>query len=380
MQKNNIFISAGEASGDLHAANLVKEIKSTNPEIKFFGMGGSLMRESGVEILFDFTRLAIVGGTEILFHFKKILRAMSIAKQFLKNNPPNLVILIDYPGFNLWLAQKAKKLNIKVLYYISPQVWAWHKSRIHRIKKYVDFMAVVLPFEVALYEKAGIPAAFVGHPLLKVVHPTMDIHEAKKCFNIKEDDKVVGLFPGSRIAEIKRLLPSMLQTAELLQNKYPNIQFIIPLASSLQENDLEPYLIDTNLNINIVKNKNYDVISICDAIIATSGTVTLEIALLAVPMVIVYKMSSINYFFAKRLVKIPFIGLCNIIANEKIVEELIQNEASAKNIFSAIDKILQNENYRMEMIGKLQQIKSKLASVEQKNIKDIVLQLMLEKK
>lgn len=381
MANNDIYISVGEASGDLHASNLVKAIKANTKtkNLNIIGMGGKLMQNAGVDILIDSSKLAIVGGTEILKHFNKILRLMRTVKNLLKTNPPKLIILIDYPGFNLWLAKTAKKYNIKVLYYISPQIWAWHKSRIKKIKKYVDFMAVVFPFEVKIYEQAGVPVAFVGHPLTKTVNPTMDLSTAKHSFNINEKDKVVGLFPGSRSSEIKLLLPPMLEAAKLLKNKHPNIQFVLPLASSISENDIKEYIEKTNIKIHIVKNKNYDVINICDVIIATSGTVTLEIALLAIPLVIIYKMAAFNYFFAKRLVKIPFIGLCNIVAEEKIAEELIQEKATGENIFFEINKILQDDNYRKQMINKLKETRIKLEQgANQKNIIDIITKMLAD--
>ena len=377
MENNDIYISVGEASADFHASNLVKEIQREMPKIKICGMGGKLMRESGVDILIDSSKLAIVGGTDVLKNFHKIFAVMRTVKRLLKTNPPKLIILIDYPGFNLWLAKTAKKYNIKVLYYISPQIWAWHQSRIKKIKKYVDFMAVVFPFEVKIYAKAKVPAAFVGHPLVKTVKPTMSATIAKNTFTLNQENKIIGLFPGSRHSEIKLLLPLMLEAAKLLQNKYHNLQFVLPLASSINEEEILAYTRNIDFKINIIKNKNYDVMNVCDAIIATSGTVTLEIALMAIPLVIIYKMAAFNYFFAKRLVKIPFIGLCNIVAEEKIAEELIQENATPENIFQEIDKILSNSNYREEMILKLRETKNKLEnSNQQQNIVTVIKQML----
>lgn len=360
MNTKTIFISVGEASGDLHAANLVKNLNRIYPKkIQYFGMGGQLMRKQGVNILVEIDKLSVIGITGVIAHLPQIIRTFYTIKKFLKQQKPDLVILVDYPGFNLRLAKTAKKLGLKVLYYISPQLWAWHQSRVKIVKKYVDLMAVILPFEIDFYKKFDVNAVLTKHPLLDTAVPSMTKEIARKFFNLNPDAITIGLLPGSRSGEIERLLPTMIATAQLLKTHNKNIQFILPLASSLKKAALEKYL-PANLAINIVTNA-YDAINSCDAVIACSGTVTLEIALLKIPMVIVYQVAWLNYHLIKMAIKVPYVGLCNIIAQEKIVAELLQHDASPQNIADEIIKILENEDYREQMIAKLEAARNKLA-------------------
>lgn len=357
----NILISAGEASGDMHAANLVRAVGKIAPNIKFYGMGSSLMQSAGVKLIVDSGNLSIMGWFEIILKFSKIRKAFSDMQNALYHDKPDLLILVDYPGFNLRLAKIAKKAGVKVLYFISPKVWAWKQSRVKKIKKYVDMMAVIFPFEVDFYKKFQVPVTFIGNPLLDMVKPKLTLREAQKTFNLDLNCKTIGLFPGSRKGEIKRLLPIMLKTAELLKNKNPNLQFLLPKASSITIDDLNPYLQTSAIKLNIISNQNYDVMQACDAIIAASGTVTLEIAIMAIPLVLIYKTSWLEYQIVKRLIKIPYVGLCNIIANKKIIQELLQYDASPENIATEIEKILHNSNYRDEIIANLNKTKELLS-------------------
>jgi lipid-A-disaccharide synthase len=353
-----IFIVTGEASGDLHAANLVKAVQKLNPNIEFSGMGGANMRQAGVNIIIDNKDLAVIGPFEVLMNLPKIYRARKTICQTLRANPPDLLILIDYSGFNLRLAKIAKKMGIKILYYISPQFWASRSWRIKIIRKYVDKVAVIFPFEVEFYKKFNIPVAFVGHPLVNKVHPTMSAIEAKQKFNLNPQYKTIGLFPGSRKGEIKRLLPIILKSALLIKSRFPSTQFILPLASSLTKNDLTPHL-KTNLGIKIIEQQHYDAMNICDGIITKSGTSTLEIALIGIPMVIIYKIWP-PYFPIKAILKIPYIGMCNIVAGKEIVKELLQQNANPTNISTEITHILTDNKYRDDMINELHKIKNKL--------------------
>lgn len=385
-QNPRVFISVGEASGDLHASNMIKAVKALDPHVEFCGMGGKLMREAGAKLLLDSSELALIGGFEVLLNFRKILRTMNMVKRELRNNRPDLVILVDYPCFNMWLAKVAKKYGIKVLYYIAPQIWAWHKSRIKAIKKYVDMMAVVFPFEVDFYQRAGVPVAFVGHPLMMNKHAgKLTPEEAREVLaadgglsNVNKKTKVIGLFPGSRLGEIKFLLPTILGAAKLLKEKYGSfVQFVLPLAQSLREEDVLPSVVESGLDVRVVRGDTQAVIRACDAIIATSGTVTLEITLVGVPMVIIYKMLPLNYFLAKLVVKIPHIGLCNIIAGRKIVQELIQNAATPEAIAAEISKILEDENYRQGMINDLVSVQRKL-ELSQNQLSKSIAELVVE--
>lgn len=356
------MIVAGEASGDLHGASLVKEANRLDPSLSFFGIGGPRMREAGVETLVDASQMAVVGLVEVIAHFNVISRAYLTLKRIIASNPPDLLILIDYPDFNLRVAKLAKRAGVRVLYYISPQVWAWRVGRVKKIGRVVDRMAVVFPFEVQFYEREGVPVTFVGHPLVDTVHPTMPRAEAQAMFGLDPAVKTVGLFPGSRTSEITRLLPVILESAQLLKERFPDLQFILPLASSLTMADLAPFLSRSGLDIKVVEGRGYDVMQVCDAIITVSGTVTLEIALIGVPMVIIYRVSPLTYEIGKRLIRVDHIGICNIVAGERMVPELIQHDAKPARIAAEIARMLAEPGYGAAITTKLSAVREKLGS------------------
>ena len=358
--QRRIMIVAGEASGDIYGADLVSEALKLDPDLHFSGIGGARMREAGVETLVDSSVMAVVGLVEVIRHFDVISAAFKKLKQILLNSPPDLLILIDYPGFNLRLAKVAKKAGIKVLYYISPQIWAWRRGRVKKIARLVDHMAVILPFEAPFYQQAGVPVTFVGHPMLDMVNVTLDRSAAAASFNLDPSRKIVGLFPGSRRNEIERLLPVIIAAAGRLKERYPNLQFILPLASTLQSDDIVPLLTAAGLDVTITRDRMHDMIRACDAIISVSGTVTLEIALVGTPMVIIYKLSPLTYQLAKRLVKVPNIGLCNIVAGETVVRELIQDQANPAAIAAEIGKLLSDTACHAEIVRKLGEVRAKL--------------------
>ena len=374
-----ILLSAGEASGDLHAANLVQKVKRLNPHITFYGIGGDLMRKEGVNILVDVNNLSIIGFLEIITKFTQIRQAFRIMVNKLLRDKPDLLILVDYPGFNLRLAKVAKKLGVRVLYFISPKIWAWHQSRAKIVKKYVDVMAVIFPFEVDFYKQWQVPAIFVGNPLLKMVTTKLTPPAARRALNLKPNSQVIGLFPGSRIRELKYLLPTMLATTELLAKQNPNIEFLLPQAHSITDAELQKYLSTNSRKIHVIKQRNYEVMQACDAIIAASGTVTLEIALMGIPLVITYKTSWLEYQIAKLLLKIPYIGLCNILAKQEIAPEILQNDATAKNIAKEIQQILQDPTYRNNMLTHSQKIKDLLSQNVQITIEQLVIKMLNKK-
>lgn len=357
-----IMIVAGEASGDIYGADLVREANRLDPELHFVGIGGQRMREAGVETLVDSADMAVVGLVEVLKHFDVISAAFLKLKKILREDPPALLILIDYPGFNLRLAKVARRAGVKVLYYISPQIWAWRQGRVKKIARLVDHMAVILPFEAAFYERAGLPVTFVGHPLLDMVQVSMNREQAAAGFGLDPSRKIVGLFPGSRANEIERLLPVIIDSARLLKDRFPDIQFAVPVASTLNQDDLEHQFLAAGLDVTFTHERIHDLIRACDAVISVSGTVTLEVALIGTPMVIIYKLSPLTYLLAKRLVKIEHIGLCNIIAGETVVRELIQHEANPGMISAEIEKILGNVQYADEIKQKLSAVRSQLKS------------------
>lgn len=357
-----VMIIAGEASGDLHGANLVREVLKRDPSVVFFGIGGSRMRAAGVDTLVDASDMAVVGLVEVIAHFPAIYKAFSRMRKILRAEPPDLLILIDYPDFNLRLAGVAKKAGVKVLYYISPQVWAWRVGRVKKIGRVVDHLAVVFPFEVPFYERENIPVTFVGHPLVDSVRPVFSKDDARKRFALDPRGNVVGLFPGSRRQEVRSLFPIILQSASLLKKRFPGIQFILPLASSLTRADIDPFLESADFQVTVVEGMTYDVIQACDAIVSVSGTVTLEIAMLGIPMVIIYRVSPLTYMIGKRLIKVDHIGICNIVAGERMVKELIQDEAQPDWIADEIDKIISDAEHDRVIRDKYQMMREKLGA------------------
>lgn len=371
------MIVAGEASGDIYGADLAREACKLDPNLHFFGIGGARMREAGVETLVDSADMAVVGLVEVLKHFDVISAAFLKLKKILLNDRPDLLILIDYPGFNLRLAKVAKKAGVTVLYYISPQIWAWRQGRVKKIARLVDHMAVILPFEASFYERAGVPVSFVGHPMLDMVNVNIDRNQAAASFGLDPARKIVGLFPGSRKNEIERLLPVIVTSAVQLKERYPGIQFVLPLASTLHADDITPQFKAAGLDVTITRERIHDMIRACDAVISVSGTVTLEIALVGTPMVIIYKLSPLTYQLAKRLVKIDNIGLCNIVAGETVVRELIQDEANPERIAAVIGMILTDADYAGAIRHRLAEVRSKLGyGGASRNVAQLLFSLM----
>jgi len=355
------MISAGEASGDFHAANLVKALHKIDPTIHVTGMGSDKMREAGVELLYDCREIAVMGIVEVLAKWGTIMGALDILKDSLANNPPDLLILVDYQEFNMKLAKAAKKLGIKVMFYIGPQVWAWRSHRVKKIGRHIDMMAVLFPFEEDFYKKADVPVRFVGNPLVDEVKTSMSLEVAQKTFNLDASVKTIGLFPGSRKSEICRILPTLLESAQKISCQYPDSQFIIPIASSINMDIVQPLLNQyANLPIHIVHSHIHDVMNCCHSVITTSGTVTLETALMTTPMVIVYKMSGVSYKIMKRLITIDHIGLPNILAGREIVKELLQENANPEMISEEILHMLNDDKYHQQIIDDLQSVRNKL--------------------
>ena len=360
MKNAHVMILAGEASGDAHAAEFVARLKQLKPDIRLTGMGSQAMRNSGVQLVYDSSTIAVVGLIEVIKHWRCIHQAMATVRQTMQNNRPDLLVLVDYPEFNLKMARHAQKLGIKVLFYISPQIWAWRPKRIHKIGRLIDHMAVIFEFEIHYYQNANIPVSFVGNPLVDKVVSHISPMQMRSRLKIGIDAPVVGLFPGSRNSEIARLLPLMLETATAMKQQNPDLIFVMPVADTLDFTAIKHKCRQSNIDIRPTRHDIYDVISCCDAIISCSGTVTLEIALLEVPLCIIYKISWLSYQIMRRLIKIPYIGLANIIAEQKIVQEYIQDEATVDNISREIFKILQDRDYRRQLKNSLSGVKAKL--------------------
>ena len=356
-----ILISAGESSGDLHAANLVKAVHQIDPSIEFYGIGGDHMRAAGVNVMVDLTEISVIGAVEILAHANHILAALKKIRTSMRNDPPDLLVLLDCPGINLRLARTAKKLKQNVLYYISPQIWAWRRGRVKTLRRRINKMLVILPFEEKFYRNANVPVEYVGHPLADEVHANMDKHKARKFFDIQTENKIIALLPGSRKGEIRRLLPIHIASAKKLARQHSNMTFIIPLANSLSEEFIKHYLPE-DLDCRIIKTHKNDAIAMSDAAIVTSGTATLEVALLGVPMAIIYKLSPFTYFLGRLLIHVPFIGLCNIVAENEVAKEFIQANATPEKIAKEITQLIDNQNYRQQVLENLNQVKQKLGN------------------
>ncbi len=354
------MIIAGEASGDLHGAQLVRQVKKLDSDVNFFGIGGSNMGAAGVDIRIDASKLAVIGLVEVIKHYRRLVSYLNEMKDLLKSQRPDLLILIDYPGFNLRLAKAAKALKIKVLFYISPQVWAWRKGRIKKIGESIDMMAVIFDFETKFYEDYNIPVRFVGHPLTDEIPKKYNKIDIINSLELDPSNKILGLFPGSRKSEIKNLLPVLLESAQRLHKQDNDLQFLIPLASTITHEDLAPFLKDIDIPIKIIDHNSTAAIQACTAIITASGTVTLEIALSGIPMVVIYKIASLSYYILRMMIHLDHLALCNIVANQRIVPELIQHQANSDEIVNEIEKILYYDNYSSSIIEKLNSVRQHL--------------------
>ena len=361
-EERKILIVAGETSGDLLGAHLVKAVLPMDPGLRFYGVGGKHLRSMGTDVIFDSSELAVVGIVEVFSRLHSNYRAFRWLKRSLERDKPALVVLVDFPELNLRLAKEAYKRKIPVFYYISPQVWAWRRGRVKKIAKLVHKLVVILPFEVPFYRQRGIDCEFVGHPLIDIVKPHLSKEEAHEKFLLDKDKRTIGLLPGSRKEEVQNLLPVLLKSAHLLLRDFPNLQFIIPLAPAIDRFEVEKYVADSNLDIRVVGEYIYDVLNVCDFVITASGTATLEAAIMRTPMIIVYKVSFLSYLVGRLLVKVKSIGLVNLIAEKRIVPELIQRQASPMNIFNETSKMLKNPDLLSMIKGELDKVKEKLGN------------------
>lgn len=355
----NIMILAGEPSGDIHGGNLCRELKDLSPGILLFGMGGPEMEKAGVELIHRIGDTGVVGFWEV---YKEIGKYWKIFKKMLaimKERRPDAIILIDYPGFNIRFARKAHQLGIKVYYYISPQLWAWGQWRIKKIRRSVDKMLVIFPFEKDFYDSHGINSEFVGHPLIGTLNPDLIKEECQKRLGITSSP-VIGLLPGSRKAEVEKILPLLLETAGILRDHLPEAEFILPVASVELRPVVEKKMKSAPIEIKVIEINGQDIIAAADLLILASGTVTLEAAVFLKPMIIVYKISFFSWLMAKILIKIPFIGLVNIVSGKKIVPEFIQFQARPEAVAQAGLKILTQPEIRDRMVRDLKIVKDKL--------------------
>jgi lipid-A-disaccharide synthase len=340
------MIVTGEASGDLHGANLIRAAAEIDPDLGFFGIGGRRMADAGCDILFPGEDLAVMGLVEVLGHFPVIFRAFNRLKDILHGaHRPDVLILIDFPDFNLRLARQAQKAGVPVLYYVSPQVWAWRRGRVKKIARLVDRLAAIFPFEPEFYREHDIDVEYVGNPLLDEVRVSRSRETFLREHGLDPAGAVVGLFPGSRRNELRYIFDTIVQSAEMVRREKPEVRFLLPVAPSLNPEFFRERFAQTTLPVTLVQDNIYDTANACDAVITVSGTVTLQIALVATPMVILYKMAALTYAIGRRLVKVPFIGLANIVAGEGVVREFIQGGANPEEIAREVLSILDDPEY-----------------------------------
>jgi len=358
----DIFIVAGENSGDLHGSNLVRELLRLDPELRITGIGGGQLQQAGVRLIANIVdRLAIIGLTGVVKNAERLFRLYIKVLRYLDEYHPSVVILIDYPGFNFRVMRAAKKRGIPVVYYIMPQVWAWHQSRIYTLRDLTDRMLVAFPFEEKLCQSCGMKQVrYVGHPLLDAMNLTMTKEEVFDKFRFNPHQKLIGLLPGSRKPEIDRLLPPMLGAAERIRKAIPDVQFALPRASTIKPELIQYYLSTSDVDVKVVDAFRYNVRSAMDFALVKSGTSTLETAILNCPMVIIYKVSFLAWLIGKSVVKLPYIGLVNIIAGEMIVPELLQNEATPMNIADKAIALLRDEEQLENIRYALTKVKEKL--------------------
>jgi lipid-A-disaccharide synthase len=362
IMKKQILIVAGEASGDLHGAALVREIRKLDDGIIVRGIGGKKLEDAGVEILTPSSDLAVVGLTEVFSKLPKIIKAHRDMRYLLKNTRPDLLILIDFPDFNISLSRTAKRCNVPVLYYVSPQLWAWRSGRVKKLADRVDKMAVILPFEKEFYRKTGlnIDVEYVGHPLMDALPDSLDRVAISRDLNLGDRRPVLGLLPGSRTEEIKNLLPAMIGAAEILSLRHHELQCVLPRASTIPADLIQSFINKTSLKIIVSEKDIYSVLSVCDLALVASGTATLETALMGVPMVVAYRVSPLSFRIGKMIIKTPFVSLVNLIAGREIVSEVLQDDVTPQRLAERASMILDNEAYKKEMITNLGKVKENI--------------------
>lgn len=338
-----IYILSGERSGDMHAANLVLALKELDPKLAFRGMGGAYSKDAGVDLAVDYAELALMGFVEVLFGFRKVLRNLALIKKDLLANRPDAVILVDYGGFNMKIAAFAKANGLAVHYYIPPKVWAWNQKRAFSLKKNTDQVYSILPFEPAFFQKFGMKVHYVGNPLLDEIKKFVP-HDFFYQKNELSYLPIIALLPGSRVQEVQAMLERMLD----LVQEFPNAQFVVAGVDSLSDG---VYAAARKLGIRVVINQTYDLLSHAVAAVVTSGTATLETAFFRVPQVVVYRTSFLSYHIAKRLIRVPYVSLPNLIADKEVVRELLQDDFSVENLRVALQQILSNPVYRTTLLA-----------------------------
>ena len=357
---HRVMMIAGEVSGDIHGAGVVRELKRRDPSIEIYGIGGERMKSEGMALTYHVNELSFMGFMEVLRHLPLIRSVERTLEQLLVLKKPDVVVLIDYPGFNLRFARKAKKHGVKVVYYISPQVWAWKKGRVKKMRGIIDTMLVVFPFETEIYEKEGIDVRFVGHPLLEELNVGFSRAQFCKRFGIDQSKKILALIPGSREQEVENLFSVMARSAAVLQRQ-EGCEIVVGIAPNLKEQVFERYL-PPNISLHFVENATHETMKYAELAIVTSGTATLETACFETPMIVVYRTSWLTYLIARLLVRVKNIGLVNIVAGKTIVPELIQHNVTVHRLVALASGLIKNDETRGAMKKDLSVVKGLLGS------------------
>ena len=358
---NRVMVIAGELSGDVHGAGLVRELKRRRPELELYGVGGDGMAQAGMELIHHLWDLSFMGFAEVLRHLPTIRRVRQELEDEIARRRPDVVVLIDYPGFNLRFARQAKAHGLKVFYYISPQVWAWGRRRVKKMRDLIDKMFVVFPFEVDIYRRAGIEVEFVGHPLLEAIDDLRTDNGFRRRFGIASERRLLGLLPGSRVQEVVRILPIMAEAAAVLRNEL-NCEVAVGVAPNLPVN-LYRQLLNQNPDFRLVSGATYELMRNADLAFVTSGTATLEAACFGTPMIVVYRTSFATYWIGRMLITLKNIALVNIVAGRRIVPELIQGDLSSSNIVLESHRILGDAVFAKRMRAELLAVKERLGTV-----------------
>ncbi|MBI4003291.1 MAG: lipid-A-disaccharide synthase [Nitrospira defluvii] len=357
-----ILIVTGEASGDLHGAHLVKALKELSPSLQVVGIGGASMQAAGAELVKDIPQLDVMGLIG-LSAVKALLQRISRIRRLIKGERWDLVVLIDNPGLNFHFARVAKACGLKVLYYIAPQVWAWRQGRMRWIQQRVDHVLATLPFEEVLYKKAGVRCTFVGNPILDEVAPSYDRQALRRQFGLSDAGPVIGLFPGSRKGELHEHMPLLLETVKRLAERHPAMQFILAQASSIQDQLLEGFVRESPVPIRVFRNQASEVMAASDLLVVKSGTSTLQAAVVGTPMILFYRASSwITYRLARLLIRVPWIGLANLVAGRGIVPELIHDEATPERLMQETERLLADSRAYQDMQAALLSVRQALGS------------------
>ena len=357
----HIFIVAGEASGDIHGANLVRELKALSPDAVIAGFGGHRMEAAGLNLLYNLADLAVIGFSEVIKNLLVIRKLLKVTDKYFREHKPDAVVLIDYPGFNFKVGKLAKRHGIPVVYYIAPQLWAWWPGRVKEIKQFAAKVLVIFPFEEEIYKKEQIPVAWVGHPLIEHVPQDTGLDIYGK-YHLSQSKKLIGLLPGSRRQEIEHLLPAMLDAVRELVSKRTDLEFVCLRSASIEEKIITDQVRRSKLPVKVLDDADYQIRRKLTLAMVASGTATLEMAYLGIPMLIVYKVNPLSFFLAKRLVKIPYIGLANIVSGQKVVPEFIQHDVQGPDLVRQIQKFLENPDEMKAVREKLLRVREKLGA------------------